>query len=173
MATDVKERISGAAYNKMRALERKAKDLRTKFGDWQVGFFEPGQPLEEYYPDQIQFVHGIIFDFGGFRTSRPIGRIPIEIQRVAMQKQREIDALHSELEEVLYKVAHKLSIKKGRTIYQEQINPQTGEIGELPPEVRSVDINIDETDEETMAELEAKKQKSEKVKQLFTDTEKE
>ena len=104
MATDVKERISGAAYNKMRALERKAKDLRTKFGDWQVGFFEPGQPLEEYYPDQIQFVHGIIFDFGGFRTSRPIGRIPIEIQRVAMQKQREIDALHSELEEVLYKV---------------------------------------------------------------------
>lgn len=173
MANEVKERISGSAYNTMRTLERKAKDLRSKFGDWQVEFFEPGQPLEEYYPDQIQFVHGIIFDFGGFRTSRPIGRVPIEIQRVAMQKQREIDALHSELEEVLNRVARKLSIKKGRTIYQDQINPQTGEIGELPPEVQSVDIDIDETDEETMAALEVKKQKSEKVKKLFTDDEKE
>lgn len=161
MADAAKERIAGSAYNKIRALDRLTKDKRSAFGDWQVKFFEPGQPLEDYYPDQIDFVHGIIFDFGGFRTSRPIGRIPMEIQREAMTKQREIDGLQREMDEVMDRVSRKLSIKKGRTIYREQINPQTGEIGELPAEFRPIDIDIDESDEETVAAVEAKQAKIE------------
>ena len=168
---DVKERISGSAYNKIRAIDRIVKDKRSSFGDWQVKFFEPGQPLDEYYPDQIDFVHGIIFDFGGFRISRPIGRIPMEIQREAMIKQREIDQLQRELDVVLGKVAHKLSIKKGKTIYREQINPQTGEIGELPSEIKPIDIDIDESDEDTIAAVEAKQAARDKVKKLFESEE--
>lgn len=167
---DLKERIAGSAFNTMRALEKMIKDKRTKFGDWQVEFFEPGQPLEEYYPDQVQFVHGIIFDYGGFTTSRPIGRLDLSIQREAMKKQREIDTLAHELDGVLGKVARKLSIKKGMTVYRDQIDLKTGEIKELPADVRLIDIDIDETDAETIAAIETTKSEKSKSQKLLEES---
>jgi len=157
--SDVKERIAGKAYNKLRSLDKGIKDKRAKLGDWQVAFFDPGQPLEEYYPDQVMFTHGIIMDFGGFRTSKPIGRIDIAIQREAMAKQREIDALDRQLSDVLEAIARKLSIKRGRTVYKEQINAQTGEVTELPSEVKPVEIDIEEDDQETIKKMEEEKAK--------------
>ena len=162
-----KDRISGSAWNKVRFIQKQIKQKRQELSDWQASFFDPGQELEDYYPDQVNFPHGVIFDFGGFRQSLPIGRLSKDIQREAMGRQREIEKLNSELGDVLELIAHKLTLKRGRTYYAEQINPQNGEISELPANVGMVDIDIDEDDAETIKALEAKQDKKKRIAGLL------
>lgn len=168
-----KDRISGSAWNKVRFIQKQIKEKRQEYSDWQASFFDPGQELEDYYPDQVNFPHGVIFDFGGFRQSQPIGRLSKAIQREAMGRQRELDKLDAGLSSVLELIAHKLTIKRGRTYYAEQINPQNGEITDLPANVGLVDIDIDEDDAETIKRAEeqqaVKHEKKQEKNKLFEE----
>ena len=54
MSDKKKNRIAGRAWNTIRHLKKLIEEATEDFTKWQRGLFDPGQPLEKFYPDQIK-----------------------------------------------------------------------------------------------------------------------
>ena len=147
MSDKKKDRIAGRAWNTIRHLKKLIEEATEDFTKWQRGLFDPGQPLEKFYPDQINLRTGAEFEFGA-PGEKPIGRIDIAIVREAIRRETAINDLATELAKALETCARKLSIVRGETYYASQINQETGEITETKS-ANLVELDLDEDDDDT------------------------
>jgi hypothetical protein len=163
-----KIRIAGPSYHKMQDMQKELEDKSAEFDKWQNEQFKEGSPLRDYYRDQVNFITGAVFKYGGVKGAVPIDRIK---DKKLIDKANEYDTLvkgiYNEMTQYARLISKKLSIKLNKTVYASQIDFKTGEVHDLPDEVETVNIDVEESDEETVRKMEEEqKAKDDKVVQL-------